>query len=553
MNTTKLFQRILVGCTLVIGTCSLARAEAPGTASLGRTKPNIVYILADDMGPGDVQAYNQDGKIPTPNIDRIAREGMKFMDPHTGSSVCTPTRYGIITGRYAWRTSLKTGVLGGMSPHLIDPSRETVASLLKKEGYRTACVGKWHLGMDWAEKPGGGKKDRHFDMHAPIQNGPLDVGFDYYFGIAGSLNMAPHAFIEGRQIQGTLEFLDDAAAVKARGFVGANPGWAAKEFVQDQVLPTLAKKARDWILNNASHSGVKPEGQPFFLYLPLNSPHSPIVPSKAFIGKSGLGPHGDFCMETDWAVGEILRTLDELNLAENTVVIFTSDNGVSPKAGLKEMAGKGHYSSWIYRGLKGTTWEGGHRVAFVARWPKVVAPASISNDPICHTDLIATCAELVGVELPDNVGEDSVSFLPALMGKSIPGANERMIVHHSDKGIFAVRRSQWTLLLDNEGGSHRQDPKDKPVINPADELLFDIRNDVAESTNLSARHPEVVEVLKAQLTALIEQGRSTPGDVQKNDGEAWWPELTWIRQTGNRPSHGTKVKKNKNANPGTID
>jgi len=480
--------------------------------SANAEKPNIVYILADDMGQGDVHAYNQDCKFPTPNIDRLASEGMKFLDPHTGSSVCTPTRYGILTGRYAWRTRLKNGVLHGHSPHLIDPARETVASFLKKQGYATACIGKWHLGMDWTSTDGKEIKSTaplNVNFTAPLKNGPLDVGFDYYFGIAASLNMDPHAFIENRHVLGMLEFLKDRTAVKKRGLIGAKPGWAAKGFVQSEVLPTFVRKACDWIHEN--------KDQPFFVYMPLNSPHSPLVPTEKFAGKSGLSPHGDFCMETDWAVGEILKTLDKLGLAGKTLVIFTSDNGTSPQAKFKPMQAQGHFPSWIYRGLKGTLWEGGHRVPFVVRWPGVVAPGSVCVQPICTTDLLATLADIFGQILPDNVGEDSVSFLPALKGDKIPNVENRCIIHHSDAGMFAIRRGKWKLVCDENGGSRRVNPKDKPIVNSAPLQLFDIEKDVVESTNLSFKYPEVVESLKRDLARIICNGRSTPGSFQKND------------------------------------
>ena len=503
--------------TLMAAACAIA------------AQPNVVYILADDMGPGDVMAYNTDCRFPTPHLDRMAAEGMKFMDAHSSSGVCTPTRYGILTGRYSWRTStLKNGVTGGHSPHLIDPNRETVASFLKKHGYATACIGKWHLGMDWASTDGEQivkTAPKNVDFTKPIQNGPLDVGFDYYFGISASLNMDPHAYIEGREIQGTLEFLKDGEAIKARGFTGAKPGWAAKEFVQSRVLPDFAKKTCEWIREN--------KDRPFFVYMPLNSPHSPIVPSRAFAGKSQLSPHGDFCMETDWAVGQVLNTLDALNIAHNTMVIFTADNGTSPRAKLEQMQAQGHYSSWIYRGLKGTTWEGGQRVPFLVRWPNTVKPGTVSNAVICTTDLMATCAQLLNAKLAHNMAEDSVSFLRALKGEPIPGMAGRGVVHHSDAGIFAIRLGTWKLLFDNRGGSRRKNPKDKPVVNSANFLLFDMDRDAVESTNVSAEHPEVVESLKKLLAEYINNGRSTPGERQKNDpmdGKKQWKQIDVVRE-----------------------
>lgn len=499
-------------------------ALSAGAMIPAQAQPNIVYILADDMGLGDISCYNPDGKIPTPNVDRIAREGMRFTDGHTSSSVCTPTRYSIMTGRHMWRTPKKEGVLSGHSPHLIDSGRETVASFMKKQGYQTACVGKWHLGMDWATI--GGKKltPNTIDLTRPIKNGPLDVGFDYYYGIAGSLNMSPHAFIDGRNALGTPELLEDDAALAARGIIDAQPGWSTKEFVQDQVLATFTEKTCDWIRENAD--------QPFFVYMPLNAPHSPIVPSADFIGKSGLNDHGDFCMETDWAVGQVLKTLDDLKIAGNTIVIFTSDNGTSPKAGLNVMQAKGHYTSFIYRGLKGTTWEGGHRVPFVVRWPNQVKANTVCDQVICSSDLLATCADISGQTLADNAGEDSVSFLPALRGQKIPNADLRIITHHSDKGIFAIRKGKWKLMLDNKGGSPRKNPKDQPVINNASMLLFDMETDPRASTNLSGQYPEVVELLKKDLASIVKAGRSTPGPDQPSDyadPSVKWKQLAPIR------------------------
>lgn len=495
--------------------------------TLHKSKPNIIYILADDMGPGDVFSYNNDSKISTPNIDRLANEGMKFMDAHTSSGVCTPTRYGIITGRYSWRTKMKQGVLGGQSEHLIDTSRETIASLLKKQGYQTACIGKWHLGMDWQKsKAVGTRKLKGYDLSVPIKSGPLDVGFDYYFGISGSLNMSPHAFIDGRNVQGTLEFLQTPADVTKRGFIGANTGWSTKEFDQDQVLPTFTKKTCDWIKDHAD--------KPFFVYMPLNSPHSPIVPSKDFKNKSGLNDHGDFCMETDWVVGEVLKTLDELGIADNTIVIFTADNGTSPKAGFPEMAKKGHHSSWIYRGMKGTNWEGGHRMPFVVRWPNNVRAQSVSNQLICTTDLLATCAEVLGISYGDHVGEDSVSFLPALKEKDIPELKDRAVIHHSDKGVFSVRYGKWKLMFDNFGGSKRGDPrKDEVIIDNADLLLFDMENDATENVNLASKYPEIVEQLKMKLADVIKKGRSTEGAIQQNDpieSKEGWKQINVVKE-----------------------
>ncbi|MDZ8116997.1 sulfatase family protein [Pontiella agarivorans] len=491
---------------------------------IAASKPNIVYILADDMGPGDVSCYNAEGKIPTPHIDRMAREGMKFMDAHTGSSVCTPTRYGIITGRYCWRTRKKEGVLGGHSNPLIPQSRETVASFLKKEDYATAIIGKWHLGMSWENDAAPNAKrvtaKNVKNPKAPIKNGPTTLGFDYYFGLSSSLDHDPHAYVENDQLLGELELETGkryGPEMVARGLPSGHPGWCAKGFKNEMVLTDLARKTDEWITANRD--------RPFFVYLALTSPHMPICPRKEFQGKSGIGKHGDFVMETDWVVGEVLKTLDKLNLAENTLVIFTSDNGTSGKAGIPNMEKLGHFPSGIYRGQKKSIFEGGHRMPFVARWPKTIKPGTESTDLICTTDLLATLADLAGKTLPDDVGEDSVSFLPALQGKRIPGAQERLVVHHDSAGYFAARKGKWKLVLDAYNGKKTGTIKGAPIKNESRTMLFDMNADPRETDNLIQQYPEVAEALKNELAGIIQAGRSTPGSAQANDplrkGESW--------------------------------
>ncbi|MDD7985392.1 arylsulfatase [Lentisphaera marina] len=515
-------------------------------------KPNIIYILADDMGVGDVKAYNKDCKFPTPALDKLAADGMMFTDAHTNSSVCTPTRYGILTGRYSWRTTMKSGVTQGLSPHLIDPNRETVASLLKKEGYATACIGKWHLGMDWSLKDGSiadSKSDQsQVDLSKEIQNGPNQNGFDYYFGMAASANHSPHCFIEDGYTVGELEVIDDKQK-KAVGIDG-KPGLVAKGFKQSEILPRFTGKTCEWIKSQVKEN----PDQPFFVYMPLNSPHSTIVPSAGFEGKSGLNPHGDFCMETDWSVGEVVKTVQSLGIEDNTMIIFTADNGTSPMAKFEPMQEQGHFPSYIYRGLKGETYEGGHRVPFIVKWPKAVKKSTVSDQVICTTDLMATAAEVNGLELANNEGEDSVSFFPALKEKAIPGVDARSVVHHSDAGVFAVRLGKWKLLLDNIGGSRRSNPKDKAVINDAEIQLFNMENDPQESTNLSQDHPEIVVRLKKQLAEVINNGRSNEGEAVANDtleSKQSWPQLWLIKdylneatlaQVGKKPPKSMKEK-----------
>ncbi len=490
-----------------------------------QTKPNIIYILADDMGYGDVAAYNEGCRFPTPNLDRMANEGMRFTDSHTNSAVCTPTRYGILTGRYSWRTEMKNGVTAGHSPHLISMDRETVASLLKKNDYNTAVVGKWHLGQDWTfvgesqSKPE--VSGENVDFTQPIKNGPLDLGFDYYFGISASLNMPPHAYIENRMVQGNLTYLTDREAVKAASLVGAKEGWKADNFNQDEVLATFTKKTTDWIRKSYNETPEKP----FFVYMPLNAPHAPIVPSEKFKGKSGIGDYGDFVMEVDWSVGEILKVVDELDLVENTIVIFTADNGCSPQAKFDKLHEYEHYPSYTFRGLKGSLWEAGHRVPFIVRWPDKVKKGKVSDYNICTTDLMATIADILNVELSDNMAEDSKSFLPVLLGEKLNNEARGGIVHHSDAGLFSIRKDKWKLVLATGGGSRRSNPKDKPVINPADIELFDMNNDPGELINVQHLHPEVVKELKVLLAKYIDDGRSTDGEIQANEPGKNWKQL----------------------------
>ncbi|HSH94204.1 MAG TPA: arylsulfatase, partial [Roseimicrobium sp.] len=470
----------------------------PSSHGASPPRPNILYILTDDLGYGDVKHLNPDGRIATPNFDRIAKDGMVFTEAHSSSSVCTPTRYGIMTGRYNWRSRLKNGVLGGMSPRLIEPGRMTVASFLKTNGYTTACIGKWHLGMDWALKPGSkpftdgiekGEDGWNVDFTQPILNGPNSVGFDYYYGISASLDMVPYAFIENDRV--TVVPTEDREFPMMLGRTGGmtRKGPAAKGFDAGEVLPTLTKKAVEYIGGKAKDAKA---GKPFFLYLPLASPHTPILPTKAWQGKSGLNPYADFVMQTDSCVGEILNALDKHGLAKDTLVIFTSDNGCSPQAKFEELEAKGHYPSYVFRGTKADIFEGGHHVPFLVRWPAVIKAGRRTDQLTCLTDLMATCADILGVKLPDNAGEDSVSLLP-LMRDDIHKPVREAIVHHSINGSFSIRKGPWKLeLCADSGGWSIPRPntpatKDLPPVQ-----YFNFSRDYKESDNLQAQFPEEI-------------------------------------------------------------
>ena len=498
----------------LLTSCAFAADQPPAGSG---SRPNIVIILCDDLGYGDVKANNPQCKIATPYMDRIAREGVRFTDAHTPSSVCSPTRYGLLTGRYNWRSRLQSGVLGGLSPRLIEPGRATIASMLKAQGYHTTAIGKWHLGMDWVKLPGKtvselsvetAEQVRNVDYTRPITNGPNSVGFDRYFGISASLDMVPYTFIENDRV--TVQPTADKTWPLHPGYdANCRLGPAAPGFEVEQVLPEFTRQAVNTITERAR------AGQPFFLYLPLASPHTPIAPNKSWIGKSGLNLYADFVMETDAAVGEVLAALDRAGVANNTLIVFTSDNGCSTNAKIEVLAEKGHAVSGPLRGHKADVFDGGHRVPFFVRWPAKVKP-SLSDQLVCLTDVFATCAEIVGARLPANAGEDSFSFLPNLTGT---GRSPRdSVVHHTITGAFAIRQGPWKLALcpGSGGWSAPRDPEARKQGLPETQLYRIADGDIAEAKNLYAANPEVV----ARLTKLLEQqvadGRTTPGEPQAN-------------------------------------
>ncbi len=457
--------------------------------ALERRPPNIVYILADDLGWGDLGCYNPDSAIPTPHADRLAREGIRFTDMHSPSSVCTPTRYGILTGRYAWRTRLERGVLWGYSPNLIEPGRMTVASLLGDRGYRTAAIGKWHLGLGEQEKT---------DYSRPLRPGPLDHGFQYFFGIPASLDMDPYLYVEN----------DRAVALPTDRTEGRNqprgvfwrPGAIAPGFRLEEVLPTLTERAVGWIKSQTAD-------RPFFLYVAFASPHTPWLAGPRFRGKSKAGDYGDFVAETDDALGRILRALDETGLAQETLVIFTSDNGAhwTPE----DQARYAHRANAAWRGMKADIWEAGHRVPFLARWPGRIRPGTTSDHLGCLTDFMATLAEILGVELPPEAAEDSFSMLGALRARQ--DAKPRpAVIHHSSEGMFAVREGPWKLIRGLGSGGFSQPRLVEPKPGEPAGQLYHLERDPGESVNLYQKHPEVVARLERLLEDVRRTGRSRP-------------------------------------------
>jgi arylsulfatase A len=505
--------------------CSLLLV-CPGFAK--DKQPNVVLVFADDMGYGDVSAYDAKSKIKTPHLDRLRSQGMMFTDAHSASGVCTPSRYSLLTGRYSWRTALKQGVLGGFSPPLIELNRLTLGNLFKQKGYATACIGKWHLGMNWA---GGKRGDQSHSMRndstgidftKPIEQGPTSKGFDYYFGISASLDMPPYVFIENNRV--TAEPTSSLKQEDTGGRPGpATPGWRHKH-----VMPSFADKAIEWIGENKK--------KPFFVYIPLNAPHTPHAPGDEFVGKSGMDRYGDFMMEVDYTIGRVIESINAHDLKDETLIIVTSDNG--PETGMFSRRKRfGHDSSSHFLGAKRDNWEGGHRVPFIARWPGVIAPGSKCDTPFSLVDMMATFAEIVSVELPEDQGGDSVSILPLLQGKNDDSRGNHAIIHHSSSGRFAIRRGDWKLLLHagsggNDYGAEKHSSRHNGTIEQkssktANRQLYNMRTDPDETTNLIEKHPEVVSELTALAGEYVRKGRSTPGPHQKTVLKSW-SQLGWL-------------------------
>ncbi len=497
INRREFLKALGVGmASLTLPGCAEGLQLSGGHA--GATKPNIVFIMADDMGYGDLGCYNKKSKIPTPNFDRLAAEGMRFTDAHSPSAVCTPTRYGVLTGRYCWRSRLKRGVLNGYSPALIDTQRMTVASLLKQNGYATACIGKWHLGLG---------SDKKTDYNKPLVPGPNALGFDYFYGIPASLDMTPYCYIENDRPVAKPTLTIEAGKASEDGWWRA--GAIAPGFKHVEVLPRLTEKAVEYIDNHAEKS----PGKPFFMYFPLPAPHTPIAPADFVKGRSQAGGYGDFVVEVDWTVGEVTKALARNRLADNTLIILTSDNG-SPgrtkinRANYSIIELFGHYPSGDLRGIKADIWDGGHREPFIARWPGKIPPASTSDELICLTDLLATCAAVLGVELPDNAGEDSYNILPALLGRKPGKPIRQAIVHHSGSGMFSIRQGQWKLILGRGSGGFSKPKTYKPKPGEPKGQLYNLQDDLAETNNLWHKHPEIVKRLTDLLEKYKKQGHS---------------------------------------------
>ena len=478
-----------------------------------QAQPNIVYILADDMGYGDVSIYNPDGRINTPHIDNLARHGMRFTDAHAPTSVCTPTRYAIMTGTYAWRSRLPVGVLRGYGRTLIPQGSFTVGTLLQQQGYHTAVIGKWHLGLDWAVKEAhrdvldpsnpemneyGLLKDmnpEYIDFTKPPTGGPLSLGFDYSFILPASLDMEPYCYLE----RDTLIELPSAYTPGNdlnTGYTGAfwRAGKMAPSFEFDRVLPTFTDKAVQHIEQQAK------QPQPFFLYLPLPAPHTPWLPTNDQRGASDAGDYGDYVQMVDDAVGRVLRAIDSLGMAQNTLVIFTSDNGPYWRPQFAERFH--HRATGPYRGMKGDAWEGGHRIPFIVRWPATVKPGTTSDALTTLTNLSATCAAILQTGMPADAAPDSYSILPVLKGETADIPDQRAVIHQASNGYLAIRKGPWKLIDGLGSGGFSEPQYEEAVPGGPSGQLYNLENDPQETTNHYQQFPDKVKELQVLLAEI---------------------------------------------------
>jgi arylsulfatase A-like enzyme len=482
----KRFVRILAVGGLICG------------AAIADERPNVLLILADDMGYGDVQVLNEKSKIPTPHLNELAKGGAILTDAHSGSAVCTPTRYGLMTGRYCWRSRLKRGVLFPPNDKpLIENDRVTIANFLKKQGYRTGMVGKWHLGIGWARDE---KGKVIFDE--PFTDGPIEKGFGEWYGVAASLDMVPYVML--RNHQAVAKTTEIQPAIGFPKYVRKGP--KDPNFDPGDALDLFAKEAGKFI--------EKEDEKPFFLYLPLTGPHKPVWPHERFVGKSKLGPYGDFVHQVDATVGMVLKSLEESGKAGNTIVIYTSDNGSfmyrrgeNEDHHLENQNDQGyrpqdHSANYHWRGTKADVWEGGHRVPFFVRWPKQIKAGIKVGDAVCLTDILATVADAIDSELPKGAGEDSFSFLPQLKGKE--GKARPGVIHHSASGMFAIRKGPWKLILGNGSGG-RQKPKGKVFEKPYH--LYHLSEDPSEAHNLIEQKQEIAKEMEAEFEKIVGKGR----------------------------------------------
>lgn len=486
--------------------------------------PNIVLIYGDDMGIDSVGAFNDRLGLSTPHLDRFASEGISFLDAHSTSGVCTPSRYSLLTGRYHWRSRLKRGIVNKWERPLIEPGRLTIPAMLSGLGYTTQMIGKWHLGFHWP-KIGGGTTDQldEIDFTAPIIGGPNAIGFDDWFG-DDVPNWPPFAWRENDRLLGELTTTSEALGLTK--YIGVRDGPAVPDWKLEDVLPEYVTRSSTFIRDQADSN------KPFFLYFAMPSPHTPIAPSQQWKGKSGISDYADFLLETDWAVGEVLRAIDESGQRDETLVIFTTDNGTSPKANFQTLEANGVVLTTHWRGYKADAFEGGHRVPFIVRWPKRIKANQQSHQPITQADVMATLADVVDFQLPDNAAEDSESLYPVLSGTHDGAPLHDAIVNHSSGGYFALRQGPWKLIFCRGSGGWSA-PREAVALDQGlpKIQLYNLTSDPKETENVIDQYPDRVQQMTGILRQYVENGRSTAGKRQQNhDGKTHWEPLPWTSE-----------------------
>jgi len=490
-------------------------AQAAETSKTNKQQlPNIIFILADDMGYGDLGCYGAE-KLQTPNIDRLAREGVLFTDGHCGASTCTPTRYALLTGRHNWRSWCKYSALSTSAPLLIEEDRVTVASFLKSAGYSTSIVGKWHLGYGREE----GFEDDRGDVppnywetrgsgpnwNGELKPGPLELGFDYSYVIPVANSFPPYVIVENHCVAGLRK--DSPIGKMESRNNGKMEGGKGARWKDEELVDMFTKKV------NSQLEGFAKEDKPFFLYYAPHQPHMPWKPNRRFKGTSQAGVYGDVIQELDWSVGQILKTLESLGLSENTLVIFSSDNGSSGRNF------NGHMANGPLRGGKGDLTEGGHRVPFVARWPGKIKPSTRSAETISQTDMMATFAAIIEKKLPAGAGTDSYNVLPALLGQKLPDPQRPLVFSSGGTGALSIRAGKWKLLVGQgdcgyrEFFSKRPHPTPKPGDPPAQ--LYNLEEDLGETNNLYTQHPKIVHRLMVGLDRIKADENYNPTKLEQ--------------------------------------
>jgi len=492
-----------------------------------RQDPNVVIILLDDLGYGDFQSFNPNGKINTSNINNISNDGLILTNAHVTSSVCTPSRYSLLTGRYNWRSKLKNGVLTGISGPLIKKGRSTIADLFKKNDYQTGFIGKWHLGWKWGKidndidfGTGWNKSDfENIDFSIPIENGPNSNGFDYSFGFSGSLDMAPYVYVENSYPT----MIPTKTTVDTGEYTWWREGPTSDDFVHVETTPLLFEKSLNFIKS-------RDKEKPFFLYLALPSPHTPILPTKQWINKSELNPYADFVLQIDNLIGRLDSLLIDEQIDENTILIISSDNGCSPEANFKLLDEKGHDPSYIFRGHKADIFEGGTRVPLIIKWPKKIQKKSISNELVSLVDFYSTFAEILGLNLGENEGEDSFSLVP-IFENSDSLSSRNSLVTSSVNGTFAIQKNEFKLITSPDSGGWSQPvPRNNNDNISADFQLYNLELDPGEENNLYSKNNIIANELKDELKKIIIEGRSTFGKKLKNENIDNWKQINWINK-----------------------